>query len=110
MEKCMATTLLELPGYRIVKTLGIARGISFRTNEFGERFAATFKALAGGKVEEFVAVTNQMCEETCDEMLKNAENMGANAVIGFHYDLSQANAAWAMMILAYGTAAVVEKI
>lgn len=103
----MTTTCFDLPGYRVVRNLGLVRGVTVRSRGFGGQVAATLRSLGGGQIHEYV----QLCEETraegFDLMVKAAEEMGANAIVGVRYDATEL-ATNMTEVLAYGTAVVVE--
>jgi uncharacterized protein YbjQ (UPF0145 family) len=106
--KMPVTTTFDLPGYRIVKCLGMARGITVRTRAFPLAIIAGLRTLFGGRIGIF----STLCETTRDEafqlMVDHAHEMGANAVIGTRYDTGPMIGA--AEVLCYGTAVLVEPI
>lgn len=107
MKYEMTTTCLELPGYRVVRNLGVVRGVTVRSRGLGGQVAATIRSFGGGQIHEYV----QLCEEARAEgfelMVKHAEQIGANAIIGIRYDATELGTNMTE-VLAYGTAVVVE--
>lgn len=97
-----------LPGYRIVKTLGLVQGSSVRSKNVGSDIGAGLKSLVGGELKGY----NEMLEfsrKTAIERMENqAMKMNANAVVGLRFSSSQITAGAAEM-LAYGTAVHVEE-
>ena len=109
MEHRMTTTCFELPGYRVVRSLGVVRGVTVRSRGLGGQIIAGLRSVVGGKIQEYV----QLCEETraegFDLMLQHATELGANAVVGVRYDATEISDNMTE-VLAYGTAVVVEPV
>lgn len=109
IEHSMVTTALEIPGYRIVQNLGVARGIIVRSRSLIGTIGAGLQTIIGGNI----SLLSTLCENTrtdaYDLMLTHAKEMGGNAVIGVRYDATDIMGG-VTEVLAYGTAVVVEKI
>lgn len=101
------TTAFSISGRRIVKELGIVRGLTVRTRGIGGRFQAGVSAIVGGKVDAYIDMCEQARSEALQHMIDHARAMGANAVIGMRYDTTEI-AEGMDEVLAYGTAVVVE--
>jgi uncharacterized protein YbjQ (UPF0145 family) len=101
------TTAFPISGCRIVKELGIVRGLTVRTRGIGGRFQAGVSAIVGGKVDAYIDMCEQARSEALQHMIDHARAMGANAVIGMRYDTTEI-AEGMDEVLAYGTAVVVE--
>ncbi len=105
----MVTTAFELPGYKIVKNLGVTRGIVVRSRSIIGTFGAGLQTIFGGNISLFT----ELCEETRRDafnlMLSHATELGANAVIAARYDATEIMQG-VTEVLAYGTAVVVEPI
>ena len=104
----LVVTTNDLPGYRIVQTLGVAKGLTVRSRSVVGNFKATIQILFGGTIPEYSKLAEQTRQEAFDKLIENATAMGANAVLGFRYDANEIAAA-VTEVLAYGTAVVVEK-
>jgi uncharacterized protein YbjQ (UPF0145 family) len=104
----MVTTAFVLDGYKIVRNLGLVRGIIVRSRSIVGTIGASLQTLIGGNI---TLLTN-LCEQTrghaFDLMLQHAAELGANAVIGMRYDATEVMQG-ATEVLAYGTAVVVQK-
>ncbi len=109
MDHRMTTTAFELPGYRIVRNLGVVRGVTVRSRGLGGQLAASLRTIVGGKIHEYVELCEQTRSEGFDLMMQHAEQLGANAVIGIRYDATEL-AENMTEVLAYGTAVVVEPV
>ena len=108
MDNKLVTTAFTIDGYKITKNLGIVRGIVVRSRSLVGTIGAAFQTIVGGNI----TIWTELCEKTRLEsyeiMINHAEQVGANAVIGFRYDANEV-AQGATEVLAYGTAVVVEK-
>ncbi len=107
MEMRMTTTGFDLHGYRVVRTLGVVRGVTVRSSGLGGQLAAGLRSIGGGKIHEYVALCEETRGEAFDLMVKHAVELGGNAIIGVRYDATEI-AQNMTEVLAYGTAVVVE--
>ena len=97
------STTENIPGLMIIDSLGIARGSTVRTRNVGRDIMAAFKNLVGGEVAEYTRLQADAREEALQRMIKDAENLGADAVICVRFQTSVMMAG-ASELLAYGTA------
>jgi len=104
----MTTTAFTLDGYKITKNLGIVRGIIVRSRSIIGNIGAGFQALVGGNITLFTQLCERTREDAFNMMMKHAEEMGANAVIGLRYDATEISQG-ITEVLCYGTAVVVKK-
>jgi uncharacterized protein YbjQ (UPF0145 family) len=109
MDSKMTTTTFDLPGYRVVRHLGVVRGITVRSRGLVGQLAASLRTIAGGKIHEYVSLCEQTRAEAFDLMVQHAGELGANAIIGVRYDATEL-AENMTEVLAYGTAVVVEPV
>jgi uncharacterized protein YbjQ (UPF0145 family) len=105
----MVTSGLEIAGYRIVKNLGIARGIIVRSRSIIGSIGAGLQTIIGGNISLFSTLCEQTRGDSFALMLENAAAMGGNAVIAMRYDATDIMGG-VTEVLAYGTVVVVEKI
>lgn len=105
----MVTTAFELDNFRIVRTLGIARGIIVRSRSVLGNIGAGLQTLVGGNISLYTKLCERTREDSFRLMLEHAGEMGANAVIGARYDATEIMSG-VTEVLAYGTAVVVEPI
>jgi uncharacterized protein YbjQ (UPF0145 family) len=108
MDASFATTGFELEGYRITKQLGVVRGITVRSKSLFGTIGGSLQTLFGGNITVFTELCEKTREEAFDMMLKHAEGMGANAVIGVRYDATEIMSG-VSEVLCYGTAVVVAR-
>ena len=103
----MVTTAFELDNFRIVRTLGIVRGITVRSRSIIGTFGATLQTLIGGNITILTELCEHARSEAFEIMLAHGTQMGANAIIGARYDATEVMQG-VTEVLAYGTAVVVE--
>jgi len=104
----MVTTGLDLPGFRIVRGLGMVRGITVRSRSVFGTIGASLQTLVGGNISLFSELCEKTREEAFELMLKHAAERGANAVIAMRYDANEVMQG-VTEVLAYGTAVQVER-
>jgi len=103
-----ATTGLELTGHKIIKNLGLARGIIVRSRSIVGNIGAGIQTLFGGNITILTNLCEKTREDAFDIMLKHAADMGGNAVISVRYDATEVMNG-VTEVLAYGTAVLVEE-
>jgi uncharacterized protein YbjQ (UPF0145 family) len=109
LDPSMVTTALELPGYRVVRNLGVVRGIVVRSRNVFATLGASLQTILGGNI----TLLTQLCEKTRQDawimMMEHAAQHGANAIIMARYDANELMQG-VTEVLAYGTAVIVEKL
>jgi uncharacterized protein YbjQ (UPF0145 family) len=103
----MTTTQVELDGYRVVRSLGIVRGIIVRSRSILGTIGASLQTLVGGNITLLANLCEKAREDSFDLMLQHAGVLGANAVVGVRYDATEIMQG-VTEVLCYGTAVVVE--
>ena len=106
MDKSMTTTTFDLDGFQIVKHLGVVRGIVVRSRSVFGTIGGMLHTIVGGNITLFTELCEKTREEAFDMMIKHAEEMKANAVIGVRYDATELMSG-VTEVLCYGTAVVV---
>src|SRR5438874_12889948 len=109
MQLSMTTTTFTLEGYRVVKNLGLVRGISVRSRSVFGTIGASFQTLFGGNISLFQTLCEKTRSESFRLMLEHAEDMGANAIVGVRYDANEIMQG-VTEVLCYGTAVVVDAL
>lgn len=99
----LVTTSNDLAGYRIVRTLGIVRGITVRSRSIIGTVGASLQTLLGGNITLFTELCETTREEAYELMLQHAAERGANAVVAMRYDANEVMQG-VTEVLAYGTA------
>jgi uncharacterized protein YbjQ (UPF0145 family) len=103
----MTTTAFTLDGYRIVKTLGVVRGITVRSRSIFGTIGGSLQTLFGGNITLFTELCEKTRGESFEMMVQHAEAVGANALVGVRYDATELMSG-VSEVLCYGTAVVVE--
>ncbi|WP_439542973.1 YbjQ family protein [Hyphomicrobium sp.] len=104
----IVTTTNGLEGYRIVRHIGVVRGLTVRSRSVVGNIGAAIQILFGGNISVYTKLAEQTRQEAFDLMMAHAEEAGANAVLAMRYDANEIASA-VTEVLAYGTAVVVEK-
>ena len=104
----MVTTAVELPGYRIVRNLGVVRGLTVRSRSVIGNIGAGLQTLFGGNITLLTSLCEKTRAEAFDLMVQHASEMGANAIIAARYDATEVMAG-VSEVLAYGAAVIVEE-
>lgn len=103
----IVVTTNDLPGYRVVRNLGVARGLTVRSRSLVGNIGASIQILFGGTISVYTKLAEETRQEAFDLLVRHAEAMGANAILAFRYDANEIASA-VTEVLAYGTAVVVE--
>lgn len=101
------TTAFELPGHRVLRSLGVVRGITVRSRSVVGNFIGGIQSLFGGNITIYTELCEQARQETYRDMVQEARKLGANAIIGMRYDATEIMTGLTE-VLCYGTAVVVE--
>jgi uncharacterized protein YbjQ (UPF0145 family) len=107
MDHNKTSTAFEIKGYSIIRNLGVVRGILVRSRSIFGSIGAGLQTLIGGNI----TILSELCEKTREEafeiMMRHAESLGANAIIGIRYESTEIYQG-VTEVLCYGTAVVVE--
>jgi len=104
----MLVTNIELvPGKKVARHLGLVQGSTVRAKHAGKDLLAGLKNIVGGEIKSYTELLNEAREEALERMVRQAEAVGANAVLNVRFSTS-ASTQGAAELLAYGTAVVLE--
>ncbi len=109
LHPAYVTSALELPGCRIVRNLGIVRGIVVRSRSVFGTIGASLQTLVGGDITLFTQLCEKTRQDAFERMSQHATELGGNAVVAFRYDANEVMQG-VTEVLAYGTAVVVEAL
>jgi uncharacterized protein YbjQ (UPF0145 family) len=104
----MVTSTFDLPGYRIVRSLGLVRGIIVRSRSIFGNIGASLQTIVGGNITLFTDMCEKTREDALELLMEHAAERGGNAIIGVRYDANEIMQG-VTEVLAYGTAVVVER-
>ena len=105
----MVTTAFTLDGFKVVRTLGVVRGITVRSRSVIGQLGAAFQTLVGGNITVYTQLCEQARSEAFDIMVLHATEIGANGIVGMRYDATEIMQG-VSEVLAYGTAVVVQPL
>lgn len=103
----LVSNLEIVPGKRVLKHLGLVQGSTVRSKHVGKDILAGFKNIVGGELKGYTELLQEAREEATDRMVKQAEAIGANAVLNVRFSTSSITQG-AAELHAYGTAVVLE--
>ena len=103
----LMSTTETIEGKKIVKHLGLVKGNTIRARHIGRDIMASLRNVVGGEITDYTKMMAESREQALDRMIKDAQNLGANAIVGVKFATSMVMQS-ASEILAYGTAVVVE--
>lgn len=107
ISNAMVTTTFDLPGQRVVRNLGVVRGIVVRSRSIVGNIGAALQSLVGGNITLYTELCEKAREDAYKLMLQHAAEHGANAIVGMRYDANEVSDG-ITEVLAYGSAVVVE--
>ena len=104
----MTSTTFEIPGFRIVRSLGIVKGIVVRSRSVFGTIGASLQTMVGGDITLFTSLCEKTREDAYSRLLTHAFELGADAVVGVRYDATEVMQG-VTEVLCYGTAVKLEK-
>ena len=104
----MTSTTFQIEGYKIVKSLGVVGGIIVRSRSLIGNIGAGIQALFGGNITLYTSLCERARKDAFEMLIRHAEELGANAIIGIRYDATEI-AGGITEVICYGTAVVVKK-
>lgn len=102
-------TMNDLPGYRVTRVVGLARGITVRSRSIVGNIGGAIQSIFGGNITVYTSLAEQARQEALSLLTSDAQKMGANAIIAMRYDANEIMDG-ITEVLAYGTAVVAEKV
>ena len=103
----LVTTSENIPGKKVLNTVGYVKGSSARARHAVADVFASLKNIVGGEVEEYSRLLQQTRDQAVERMIADAEKKGANAIICFRIQ-SSTIAQGASEVVAYGTGVITE--
>jgi len=106
----LVSTTFDVQGRRVREYKGLVRGIIVRAPTIAQGFLGGLKSIVGGQIGAYTEMCEQARQTAYDLMVTHAQQMGANAILGVHYDASGigGDRSAATEVLCYGTAVVLE--
>jgi len=103
----LLSTTDQIEGKKIIKYLGLVRGNTIRARHIGRDIIAMLRNIVGGEISDYTKMMAESREQALDRMIEEAQNKGANAIVGMKFTTSMVMQN-ASEFLTYGTAVVVE--
>ena len=103
----LVATTNDLPGHRIVRHIGMVRGVTVRSRNAISDAIGGVQSMLGGRVGAYVKLAEAARQEAYEELVAHARDMGTNAILAMRYDANEIMPG-VTEVLAYGTAVVVE--
>ncbi|HAK47234.1 MAG TPA: hypothetical protein DCO79_15110 [Spirochaeta sp.] len=97
----------SIPGRKVVKVLGMARGNTIRARHMGKDIMAGFKNMVGGEIVDYTKMMAESREQAIDRLIEDAQSLGADAVVGLKFTTTSVMQG-AAEFLVYGTAVTLE--
>ncbi|EER09695.1 conserved hypothetical protein, partial [Perkinsus marinus ATCC 50983] len=101
-------TSSTIPGYRIMKSIGLVSGSTVRTRDAIKDIRSGLQSLFGGELDQYTTLMHESRLEAIDRMKEATLSKGGNAVVGVRFNSSNI-AANACEVMVYGTAVAVEE-
>ena len=105
----IVTTMNDLPGYRIIKVIGVARGLTVRSRSALGNLGGAIQSIFGGNLSVYTNLAEAARQEAYDILVRPATDMGGNAIIAMRYDANEIMDG-ITEVLAYGTAVTVQAV
>lgn len=102
------STAGDVKGWKVKEFKGVVFGTTVRTRGALGRFMAGFEAILGGRASSYMTELEKAKNEALDDAIKKADALGANALIGVDFDMSEVLEGY-IMFSVNGTAVVLEK-
>jgi len=96
-------TTAQVAGREVRETLGMVKGNTIRARHIGSDIMSGLKSIVGGEIKGYVKALADARMEAEERMLRDAEILGADAIVSVRYATSQIMNG-AAEILVYGTA------
>jgi uncharacterized protein YbjQ (UPF0145 family) len=109
MNHGMTSTTFDIAGFRVVKTVGVVRGLTVRSRSIVGSFVGGVQTIFGGNISIYAELCEHARQEAFRLMILHAEQVGANAIVGIRYDANEIMGG-VTEVLCYGTAVQVERV
>jgi len=109
-SELMVVTTSTIPGYEIVKALGIVHGMTVRTRGVGGKIMAGIEGIFGGEVTSYSSEAEKARKESMDRLIENAKSVGANAIVRTDFETSDILNGTATIFSAYGTGVIIKPL
>lgn len=105
----LVTTIDRIPGHEISEVLGLVQGNTIRARHLGRDIMAGLRNVVGGEIKDYTQMLTEARRLAIQRMVKEAEDLGADAILGVRLATAQTMAG-AAEVLAYGTAVRLKRV
>ena len=105
----LVVTTENVPGHKVAEVKGQVFGVVVRSRGLGGNIVAGLRSVIGGEIHEYTSLLEDARRHALDRMVQNATIMGANAIVMMRFDSAEIGQTMSE-IVAYGTAAVIERL
>ena len=105
----LVVTTETIAGHRVDEIKGQCFGVVVRSRGLGGNLMAGLRSIVGGEIHEYTQLLEEAGRHAIDRLVENAAAMGANAVLMMRFDSAEIGETMSE-IVAYGTAAVIERL
>lgn len=105
----LVTTIDRIPGHEISEVLGLVQGNTIRARHLGRDIMAGLRNVVGGEIKDYTQMLTEARRIAIQRMVKEAEDLGADAILGVRLATAQTMAG-AAEVLAYGTAVRLKRV
>jgi uncharacterized protein YbjQ (UPF0145 family) len=105
----LVVTTENVVGHRVIEVKGQVFGVVVRSRGLGGNIMAGLRSIVGGEIHEYTLLLEEARRHAIDRLVENATAMGANAILMMRYDSAEIGQTMSE-IVAYGTAAVIERL
>jgi uncharacterized protein YbjQ (UPF0145 family) len=104
----LVVTTENVAGHQVTDIKGQCFGVVVRSRGLGGNIMAGLRSIVGGEIDEYTQLLEEARRHAVDRLVRNATAMGANAVLMMRFDSAEIGQTMSE-IVAYGTAAVIER-
>ncbi|MFC9140429.1 YbjQ family protein [Streptomyces rochei] len=105
----LVVTTNDLPGYRVQEVLGEVFGLTVRSRHLGSQIGAGLKSLVGGELRGLTKTLVETRNQAMERLVEQARARGANAVLAFRFDVTEAADGAFNPLLELGFASAIRK-
>jgi uncharacterized protein YbjQ (UPF0145 family) len=105
----MTTTAFEIAGYKVIRNLGVVRGIIVRSRSIVGNIGAAFQTIVGGDITIYTELCEKTRKDAFNLMNQHADEVGGNAIIGIRYESTEVMSG-VTEVICYGTSVVTEPL
>ena len=108
MQPERVTTGTDFPDAKIIRHVGVVRGIVVRSRSVIGTFLAGLQTILGGNISIYTNLCERTRQDAYKRMCEQADKNGANAIIAMRYDTNEIMRG-VSEVLCYGTAVIIEE-